>query len=68
MRQRNGANMVSEMLESHLQKIANITLERTSSQATELLGTKLKKTDETPDKGDAKEEPAVNQMETEQGK
>ena len=50
--------MVSEMLEGHLQKIANIMLERTPSQATELLGTELITTGETPDKGDAEEEPA----------
>lgn len=30
-RQRNGLNMVSETLEGHLQKIANIMLERTPS-------------------------------------
>ena len=59
-RQRNGLNMVSEMLEGYLQKIANIMLERTPSQATELLGTKLITTDETPDKGDAEEEPTAN--------
>ena len=35
--QRNGLNMVSDMLEGHLQKIANITLEWIPSQATELL-------------------------------
>ena len=29
------------MVQEHLKKIANITLERTPSQATELLGTKL---------------------------
>ena len=31
-------NMVSRMLEEHLKKVANITLERKPSQATELLG------------------------------
>ena len=60
--------MVSEMLEGRLQKIAKITLERTPSQATELLGTELITTSKTPDKGDAEEEPAANQMETKQGK
>ena len=59
--------MMSKMLESHLQKIANIMLERTPSQAMELLGTKLITTGKTPDKGDPEEEPAVNQMETDQG-
>ena len=43
-RERNGLNMVSDMLEGHLQKLNNITLERMPSQATELLGTELIKT------------------------
>ena len=55
-RQRNGLNMVSEMLEGHLQKIANITLERTPSQAMELLETELITTKKTPDKGDREKE------------
>ena len=67
-RQRNGLNMVSDMLEGHLQKLANITLERTLSQATELLGTKLVKTGEALDKGKAEKEHAANQMGTNQGK
>ena len=33
--------MVSKMLEEHLKKVANITLERRLSQATELLGTEV---------------------------
>ena len=49
-RQRNSLNMVSDMLEGHLQKISNITLKRTPSQATQLLGTKLVNTEEVLDK------------------
>ena len=40
-RQRDGLNMVSKMLEGHLQKVVNIALKRVPSQATELLGTEL---------------------------
>ena len=36
--QRNGLDMVSTMLKEHLRKVANFTLERRPSQATELLG------------------------------
>ena len=36
-RQRDGKSMVAGMLQEHLQKIANVTLEQTPSQATELL-------------------------------
>ena len=60
--------MVSDMLEGHLQKLANITLEQTPSQAAELLGTELVKTDEALDKGKAEKEPTTNQMEIDQGK
>ena len=42
--------MVSDMLEGHLQKISNITLKQTPSQATQLLGTKLVNTEEVLDK------------------
>ena len=52
----------------HQQKLANITLERTLSQATELLGTELIKTGKALDKGKAEKEPAASQMETDQGK
>ena len=38
-RKRNGLDMVSKMLKEHLKKVANVTLERRLSQATELLGT-----------------------------
>ena len=60
--------MVSDMLEGHLQKIATITLERTPSQAKELLGTKLLSTERKADQEDTEKEPAANQMEDEQGK
>ena len=48
-RQRNGLNMVSDMLEGHLQKISNITLKWTPSEATELLGTELVNTENVVD-------------------
>ena len=60
--------MMSDMLDGHLPKIANITLKWTTSQATNLLGTELVKTDETLDKGEAEMEPVANQIETDQGK
>ena len=60
--------MVSDMLEGHLQKIFNITLERTPTQAMELLGTELVNIEETLDIDKAKKEPAANQMEADQGK
>ena len=67
-RQRDGLNMVSGMLQEHLQKIANITLERTPSQATELLGTKLVNPERNADQEDTGEEPAANQIEDDQRK
>ena len=60
--------MVSDMLEGHLQKISNITLERTPSQATELLGTELVSTEKVADQEDTEKEPATNQMEDDHGK
>ena len=66
--QRNSLNMVSDMLEGHLQKISNITLKITPSQATELLGTELVSTEGKADQEDMEKEPAANQMEDDQGK
>ena len=66
--QRDGLNMVSKMLEGHLQKIANITLKQMPSQAMELLGTELVNTGETVGEGKAGQEPTSNQMESDQGK
>ena len=59
-RQRDGLNMVSGMLQEHIQKIANKLLERTPSQATELLGTKLVNPERKADQEDMEEEPAAN--------
>ena len=67
-RQRSGLNMVSRMLEEHLKKVANITLERRPSQATELLGTEVVTWKEAAGKDSLDREPSHNQMENEPGK
>ena len=54
------------MLQEHLQKIANITLERTPSQATELLETEPLNTEKKKDQDHTKEEPTANPIEDEQ--
>ena len=61
-------NMVAGMLQEHLQKIANITLERTPSQATELLETEPVNTEKKMDQDHTKEEPTVNQIDDDQRK
>ena len=41
-REKNGKNLVTGMLQEHLQKIGNVTLRQTPSQAMELLDTEPK--------------------------
>ena len=67
-RQRDGLNMVSRVLEEHLKKVANITLERVPSQAKELLGMAVVNTKETANKDNTEMEPTNNQMENKQEK
>ena len=55
--QRDDLKMVSQMLEGHLKKVANITLERVPSQATELLGVELVNTEDSAGKDDTEESP-----------
>ena len=56
------------MLQEHLKKIANITLERTPSQAMELLETKLVDSEKKTDQDNTREEPIANQIEDNQRK
>ena len=56
------------MLQENLQKIANITLERTPSQATELLETEPVNSEKKTDQNNTREEPTVNQIEDDQRK
>ena len=67
-RQGSSLNIVSRMLEEHLKKVANITLERRPSQATELLGTEVVTGKEAAGMDSLDGEPSHNQMENEQGK
>ena len=60
--------MVSRMLEEHLKKVANITLERRPSQATELLGTEVVTEKEAAGANSLDEELSHNQMEQKPGK
>ena len=66
--QRSGLNMVSRMLEEHLKKVANITLERRPSQATELFGMEVVTGREAAGEDSLDREPSHNQMENEPGK
>ena len=59
-RQRDGLNMVAGMLQEHLQKIANITLERTPSQAMELLEAEPGNTEKKTGQDHIREEPTTN--------
>ena len=60
--------MVAGMLQEHLQKIANITLERTPSQAMELLEAEPVNTEKKKDQDHTREEPTTNQIEDDQRK
>ena len=55
--------MVAGMLQEHLQKTANITLERTPSQATELLEAESGNVEKKMDQDHVWEEPTTNQIE-----
>ena len=60
--------MVSRILEEHLKKVANITLEQKPSQATKLLGTEVVTAKETVNKDNVEREPTNIQMVNEQKK
>ena len=66
-RQRNGLDMVSKMLKEHLKKVANVTLERRPSQATELLGTEVVTEKEVASAASPGKEPSLNQVEPKSG-
>ena len=66
--QRNSLNMVSKMLKEHLIKVANITMERRPSQATELLGTEVVTEKEAAGATSSGKEPSLNQVEPKSGK
>ena len=51
------------MLQEHLQKIANITLERTPSQAMELMEAESGNAEKRIDQDHTREEPTLNQIE-----
>ena len=67
-KERNGKEMVSGMLQEHLQKIANVSLKRTPSQATELLDTEPQDLQTKEHQGSAEEEPTVNHTEEIEGR
>ena len=67
-RQRDRKSMVAGMLQEHLQKIANITLERTPSQATELLEAEPQNSEKEKTQDHMKEELTVSQIEEIRGK
>ena len=56
------------MLQEHLEKIANITLERTPSQATELLEAEPVNSEKKTDQDNTREEQTTNQIEDNQRK
>ena len=67
-KERNGKEMVAGMLHEHLQKISNVSLRRTPSQATELLDTEPQNLQVKEQQESAKEEPTINHMEEIKGK
>ena len=67
-KQRNGKDMVTGMLQEHLQKIANISLRQTPSQATELLEAEPQSLEIKEPQGSAEEEPTINHTEEIKGK
>ena len=62
-KQRNGKNMVTRMLQEHLQKIANLMLRQTPSQATEILEAKPQSSGTEEPMAPKKEEPTINHTE-----
>ena len=67
-RQRDGKSMVAGMLQEHLQKIANVTLEQTPSQATELLEAEPQNSEKENTQDLMNEEPNISQIEEIRGK
>ena len=67
-RQRDGRSMVAGMLQEHLQKIANVTLQQTPSQAMELLEAESQSSETKETQEPAREEPTINQTEEIRGK
>ena len=67
-KQRNRKEMVVGMLQEHLQKIANVLLRQTPSQATELLEAKPQSPEIKEPQGSAEEEPTINHTEEIKGK
>ena len=67
-RQRDGKSMVAGMLQEHLQKIANVTLERTPSQATELLEVEPQNSEKEKMPALMKEAPTMSQIEEIRGR
>ena len=67
-KERNGKEMVTGMLQEHLQKIVNVSLKRTPSQATELLDTEPQNLQTKEQQEAAEEGPTVNHTEEVKGK
>ena len=67
-KERNGKEMVTGMLREHLQKISNVSLKRTPSQATELLDTGGPVASTGKQKGAPPEESTINHTEESRGK
>ena len=67
-RQRDGKSMVAGMLQEHLQKMVNVTLERSPSQATELLEVEPQNSEKEKTPALMKEEPTMSQIEEIRGK
>ena len=66
--QRNGLDMVLTMLKEHLRKVADVTLERRLSQATELLGTEVVTEKAAAGATSSGQEPSLKQVEPRSGK
>ena len=62
-KERNGKDIVSRMLQEHLQKIANVSLKRTPSQATELLDTEPQDLQTKEHQDSVEKEPTMNHTE-----
>ena len=62
-KQRNGKGMVAGMLQEHLQKIVNVRLQQTPSQATELLDAESQSSETKETQEPVTEEPTINHTE-----
>ena len=67
-KQRDGRSIVGGMLQEHLQKIANITLQQTPSKAMELLEAEPQNSEKEKTQDHMKEEPTMSQIEEIRGK